>query len=217
MRNVYQAVSGKNNVSATADQCFSRNKFFIARKSLERHMNVCGHLSGIIYKFENQNIQTFFDNMKFMGDIPFSIYFDLETTTGNKVYNFDEDATLYPVSYAFVVAFHLSLNIEKRPVVRSFNHTFEQLNDMSYLSDEMLPYIDPIMTRQLRDCAATVFNKKEKYLLIELFSCELKFVIDLLKKSGWRKNILAGTNNLTYFQNKDSKGKTPLIGMKQTV
>ena len=117
-----------------------------------------------------------------MGDVPFSIYFDLETTTGKKVYNFDEDATLYPVSYAFVVAFHPSLNNEKIPVVRSFNYTFEQSNDMSYLSDEMLPYIDPIMTRQLRDCAAAVFNQKEKYLLNEMFSCEPEFAIDLLKK-----------------------------------
>ena len=81
-------------------------KIFFERKSLERHMNVCGHFPGIVYKFENQNIQTFFDNMKFMEDLSFSIYFHLETTAGKKVYNFDEEATLYPVSYAFVIAFH---------------------------------------------------------------------------------------------------------------
>ena len=72
-----------------------------------------------------------------MGDPPISIYFDLETTTGEKVYNFDEYTTLYLVSYAFVIAFHLSLNIEKIWVVRSFNYTFEQLNDVIYLKDEM--------------------------------------------------------------------------------
>ena len=71
MRNVYQVVSGKNNVSAIADQGYCCNKLFIERKSLDRHMNVCGHLPGIVYKFENKNIQTFFDNMKLMGDIPF--------------------------------------------------------------------------------------------------------------------------------------------------
>ena len=145
-------------------------------------MNVCGHLPGIVFRFENQNIQTFLDNMKFMVDFPFLIYFDLKTTTGKKVFNFDEDATLYPVSYAFVVAFYPFLNIEKISVVRSFNHTFEQLNDVSYLSDKMLPYIDLIITRQLRDFAAAVFNKKEKYSLIEILSCKLKFVKDLLKK-----------------------------------
>ena len=74
-----------------------------------------------------------------MGDVPFSIYFDFETTCGKKVYNFDKDVTLYPVSYAFVVAFHLSLNLDRIFVVRSFNHTFDQLNDVGYLLDEMLP------------------------------------------------------------------------------
>ena len=82
----------------------------------------------------------------------------------------------------FVIAFHPSLNIEKILVVRSFNHTFEQLNDVSYLRDEILPFIDPITTRQLRDCAAAVFTKKQNYSLSEMFSCELKFVIDLLTK-----------------------------------
>ena len=54
----------------------------------------CGHMPGIIYKFGNQNIQTFFNNVKFMGDLPFSIYFNSETTSGKKVYHFDGDATL---------------------------------------------------------------------------------------------------------------------------
>ena len=97
-RNAYRVVPNKtkNSLSVTtADECYSYNKFFIERKSLERHMNVCGHLLGIVYKFENQNIHTFFDNMKFMGDLPCSIYFDLENTTDKKFYNFDEDATLY--------------------------------------------------------------------------------------------------------------------------
>ena len=95
---------------------------------------------------------------------------------------------MYPVSYTFVVAFHPSLKIGKIPVVRSFNHTFEQLNDVNYLSDEILLYIDPITTRPLRDCAAAVFNKNEKYSLIEMFSCKLKFVRDLLKKWPAEKN-----------------------------
>ena len=88
---------------------------------------------------------------------------------------------MHPVSYAFVAVFHSSLNIEKIAVVRSFDDTFEQLNDVSYLSDEMLSYFDPITTTQLRDYVAAVFKKKEKYSLIEMFSCKLNFVIDLLK------------------------------------
>ena len=48
-------------------------------------MNLCGSMIGILNKFENQNIQTFVDNKKFMGDVPFSIYFDFETTAGNQI------------------------------------------------------------------------------------------------------------------------------------
>ena len=120
-------------------------------------------MPGIICKFENQNVQTFFDNMTFMGDLPFSIYFDSETNSGKKIYNFDEDSTLYSVSYAFVVAFHSDVNTEKIFVVRSFNHTFGQLNDFGYLSNDMLPYFDPIMARQIRDCAMVFHAKKERF------------------------------------------------------
>ena len=83
MRNSYRVVSGNKNVSTTAGQCFGYNKFFIKRKSLKRHMDVSSHFPGIIYKFENQNMK--FDNMKSIGDLPFLIYFDLETTTNKNI------------------------------------------------------------------------------------------------------------------------------------
>ena len=66
------------------DQCYACNKFFIEPKSLERHLNSCAHMPGLVYKFENQSIQTFFDNVKFMGDLLFAIYFDFESTCGKK-------------------------------------------------------------------------------------------------------------------------------------
>ena len=77
-------------------------------------------MPGIIYKFKNQNIQTFFDDMKFMSDLLFAIYFHFETTSGKKIYNFDKDCTLYSVSYAFVNAFHSVIDIEKIFVVKRF-------------------------------------------------------------------------------------------------
>ena len=85
MRNAYRANSEQKsaqNRASTAKQCFACNKFFIARKYLKRYLKICGHIPGIIYKFENQNIQTFFDNTKFMGDLPFAIYFDFEIPSG---------------------------------------------------------------------------------------------------------------------------------------
>ena len=141
MRNIYRVITDlkKGKEAATAEQCYACNKFFIKKKKcFERHLNVCSDVDGIIYKFENQNIQSFFDNMKFMEDLLFPIYFDFETTSGKKIYNFDDDSTLYSVSYAFMVAFHPKLNIGKLFLVKSFNHTFEQLNDVGHLSNKML-------------------------------------------------------------------------------
>ena len=81
-----------------------------------------------------------------------------------------------------MVAFHPCLNLVKIFAVRSFNHSFESLVDVGYLPEEMLPYFDLITERQLKDCAMAVFNKKETFTLSEMFLCELKLVIDLLKK-----------------------------------
>ena len=65
--------------SATVDQCCACNKFFREEKSLHRHLNSCIHMPGILRKIKNQNKQTFFDNIKFMGDVPCSMYFNLRS------------------------------------------------------------------------------------------------------------------------------------------
>ena len=105
-----------------------------------------------------------------------------------------------------MVAFHPSFDTEKAFVVRSFNHTFEQLNDIGYLSNEMLPYFDLITAHQLGDCALAVYNKKESFLLREMFACELKFVIDLLKK--WLADKYFRTfEEIDYFLKKSLRGK----------
>ena len=91
--NAYRVFSHKKGRMApsTAGQYYARNKFFIRWNSLQRHMNSCALIPGIVYKFENQNMQTLFDNVKFVGDLSFSIYFDFETTSGKKIYNSDND------------------------------------------------------------------------------------------------------------------------------
>ena len=76
----------------------------------------------LFINLKTKTYKTLFDNIKFMKDLLFSIYFDFETIPGKNICNFDEDNILYPVSHAFVVIFHLDLNIEKTFVVGSFNH-----------------------------------------------------------------------------------------------
>ena len=55
-------------------------------------------MPGIVCKFENNNVQTFDDNVKFMGEVSFAISFDFEATSGTKTYDLDQDTNLYPVS-----------------------------------------------------------------------------------------------------------------------
>lgn len=75
-----------------------------------------------------------------------------------KPYKFDEESDLYLASNAIVIAFHLKLNLDKVLNVRSFNQTFEQLNDVGYLTGEMLHCFDLVTTRQLKDCAKAVYE-----------------------------------------------------------
>ena len=114
-----------------------------------------------------------------------------------------------PISYTFLVAFHPSLNLDRLFLVRRFNHTFEQLNSVSYLLDKMLPYFDLITVQQLRDCAQAVHEKREKFLLSEMFSCKLKFVMDLLKKSLAEK-YYRRYKELDFFSKQKFKIKNPV-------
>ena len=58
-RNAYRIVSGlkKGKGVTSADQCFTYNKFFIQKKYLEKHLQVCSSMPGMIYRFENQSMQ----------------------------------------------------------------------------------------------------------------------------------------------------------------
>ena len=68
----------------------------------------------------------------------------------------------------------------------------------------MLPYFDPIIARQLKDCALAVHaKKKERFSQNEIFSSELNFVIDILKKNGLLKNTLDNLKNLIFLHNKE--------------
>lgn len=67
-----------------------------------------------IYKFENQNLVTSEDNLKYMGDLPFVAYFDFKTTTGNELKNSKEYKEMCPVWYSLVFAFYPKLDIERQ-------------------------------------------------------------------------------------------------------
>ena len=61
-------------------QCYYCNKFFNQEMRQKRHMANCSVRPGIVYNFNNQNSISYQDNFRAKGDVPFVIYFDLETT-----------------------------------------------------------------------------------------------------------------------------------------
>ena len=53
---------------------------------MQTHLSICAAKEGITYSFDNNQIIDYQDNYKYMGDLPFSVYFDFEATTGNAVF-----------------------------------------------------------------------------------------------------------------------------------
>ena len=77
--------------------CHYCENFFVKTKdAMEKHNKVCAVKEGIVYTFENGKIISFQDNFKYLGDVPFTVYFDFETTTGDVVFL---DPKKFVVSY----------------------------------------------------------------------------------------------------------------------
>ena len=87
----------KNFFNNTVRQCYYCENYFVKTKeALEKHTKVCAAKEGIIYTFENGKIISFQDNFKYLGDVPFTVYFGFETTTGDIIFS---DRKMFVVSY----------------------------------------------------------------------------------------------------------------------
>ena len=136
-------------------------------------MKVGSRMPEIIYKFENQNIANFEVNLKKKGDITFTMYFDFETSTGTTSQNHLEDVEMDQIFYSLIFAFHLKLQLDGKVIIRSFNHSLEKVNDVSYLTDKMLQNLDPIIARQLKfncDILKKLSSKKATRRFLEFYT-----------------------------------------------
>ena len=57
----------------------------------------------IVYSFENKKIISFQDNFKNLGDVLFTVYFDIQTTTVHDIF---EDPKIFVINYCHIHAFH---------------------------------------------------------------------------------------------------------------
>ena len=130
-------------------------------------------------------IVNFQDNFKYLGDAPFTVYFDFETTTGKSAFL---DPKMYVISYCEVYTFHPSLNLDKVVIFRSFQQKSEEIFDLSHFKKEQEHFFNQTSFYQLKDAADAVLARHRSTSLTELFSVELKFTIDTLNE--WFSSII---------------------------
>ena len=145
---------------------------------MKKHLYVCSVKEGITYAFENSQILNYQDSFNYLGDLPFTVYFDFETTTGNCPFF---NSAMYVMSYCQIYSFHPSLGLDQIVIFRSFQQTPEQIYDLSHFKNEHAAFFDRTTFYQLKDAASAMLAREKLTSLPELFSVELKFTIDILK------------------------------------
>ena len=55
-------------------------------KLMQEHILCCTGQAGFNFLFDNGKVINYQDNFNKIGDLPFSIYYDFETTTGSVVF-----------------------------------------------------------------------------------------------------------------------------------
>ena len=145
-------------------------------------MKHCSGKPGIIYNFSNQSLISYEDNFKSKGNIPFTIYFDFETTAPTENVFDPEQRKMFVVSYVIIVAFHAHLKLNRIIVNGSFAHDFEQLTSINYFSREQIRLTCQYLINMLKDYSTQVFKKKNKKNMGEMFSVEAAILKKTLLK-----------------------------------
>ena len=124
----------------TFRQCLYYENYFVkTEENMKKHLEVCAAKEGITYSFDNGNIISFQDNFRYQGDLPFTVYFDFETVTGDSVFF---DPKMYIVSYCQIYTFHPGLTLDKIVIFRSFQQNADEIYDLSHLKKELVPFFN---------------------------------------------------------------------------
>ena len=108
---------------------------------MKKHLSICAAKEGIAYSFENGQIIDYQDSFKYLGDAPFFVYFNFETTTNDSVFF---DSKMCVISYCQIYSFHPALNLDKIVIYRSFQQTPEEIFDLDNFKPEHLPFLDNV-------------------------------------------------------------------------
>ena len=152
---------------------------------MKKHLQVCAAKEGITCSFENGQIITFEDNFRYLGDVPFPVYFDFETTNGDSVFF---DLKMFVVSYCQIYSSHLALRLDKIAIFRSFQQSAVEMYDLGYCKQEHIAFFNKTTFFQLKDTASAVLACENSTSIAEFISAELKFIIDTL--NDWFSNVI---------------------------
>ena len=111
-------------------QCHYCSNYFIkSDEKMKKHLSICSCNAGFIFSFDNGKMVDYQDHYRNLGNFPFSIYYDFETTTGSVLFF---DAKMYVVSYCMVLAFHPNLKIPRLMIFRSYDQNQNALTSFSH-------------------------------------------------------------------------------------
>ena len=162
---------------------YCENFFKKSEEKMTAHVKCCAGQAAYFYVFNN-SIVNYQENFNKIGNLPFSIYYNFETTTGSAIYH---DAKMYTLSYCRIVAFHANLNMPRTVIYRAYDQSLPEIRSLAYLEEVKkiflsYNYHNRKTRQQLEDYSLFVFNKSRNMALAEMFNIELKFVCDALQK-----------------------------------
>lgn len=118
--------------SSAAKQCLYCNNFFIkSEEKMQEHISCCAGQAGFQFSFDNGKIINCQDNFNKIGNLPFAVHYDFETTTGSVVFF---DAKMYVISYCIIVAFHPDLNLLHMFFYQAYDQSKNELEYMAHFS-----------------------------------------------------------------------------------
>ena len=177
----------KKTIAQRVRQCHYCSNYFVKSfEKMQKHLSVCTGKAGYEFTFDNGKIIDYQEHYSNIGDVPFSIYYDFETTTGSAVF-FDEK--MFVVSYCVIIAFHQTINLPRIVIFRSFDQHENELYSLSHFNisdfdffNQNTRYFNFTTLRQLQTAASNVLQKESNTAIAEMFKIELKFTVDAIKK-----------------------------------
>ena len=146
--------------------CYHCSRIFLNKKNFEKHRVVCTGIHGVSFEVKERKCLTYEKYFNKKLSLPYEIFYDLETTSGNDLDN------LKTISYCIMVYFNPDLSLKPIIIIyREINHSLEQLTfyDLpSYLGE-----ISPNRKRLVSEVSAKVLLQKKN-------SMEHRCCIDIL-------------------------------------